>query len=115
MQTTAAESRTVGHQPERDRLERRAVRVRQVLHALRERAAALEGEGEAPRPLVAAIEEFDRELSELERFCLCWLFPEEIKGSVEQLELLIAAQQCRSGRVPKILPAPDIDMVSCID
>src|SRR5690606_16359060 len=50
-----------------------------------------------------------QELSELERFCLCWFFPEEIKGSVEQLELLIAAQQCRSGRVPKILPAPDID------
>lgn len=63
----ARDARTLGHQLERDRLERRAVRVRQVLHALRERAAVRDGEGATPRPLVAAIEDFGRELHELER------------------------------------------------
>lgn len=60
-------SRTLAHQLERDRLEQRAVRVRQVIHALRERASARDTEGAAPRPLRAAIEDFGRELAELER------------------------------------------------
>jgi hypothetical protein len=63
--TTGA--RSLGHQLERDRLEQRAVRVRQVMHALRERAEARDTEGGAPRPLRAAIEDFGRELAELER------------------------------------------------
>jgi hypothetical protein len=60
-------SRPLGRQLERDRLEQRAVRVRQVIHALRERAAARDTAGGAPRPLRAAIEDFGRELAELER------------------------------------------------
>jgi len=60
-------SRSLGSQLERDRLERRAARVRQVIHALRERAAARDTVGGAPRPLRAAIEDFGRELAELER------------------------------------------------
>lgn len=62
-----AASRTLGHQLERDRLEQRAARVRQVIHALRERADARDHAGGAPRPLRAAIEDFGRELAELER------------------------------------------------
>ena len=57
---------SLGHRLERDRLEQRAVRVRQVIHALRERAVVRDG-GRAPRPLTAAIEDFGRELAELER------------------------------------------------
>lgn len=57
--------RSLGSQLERDRLEKRARRVRQVIVALRERANAREGG--APRPLVAAIEDFGRELADLER------------------------------------------------
>lgn len=63
----AATSRALGHQLERDRLEQRAARVRQVIHALRERADARDATGAAPRPLRAAIEDFGRELAELER------------------------------------------------
>jgi hypothetical protein len=48
-------------------LEQRARRVRQVIHALREREAARDTEGGAPRPLRAAIQDFGRELAELER------------------------------------------------
>ena len=59
--------RTIGAQLERDRIEQRAVRVRQVIHALRERADARDTVGGAPRPLRAAIEDFGRELAELER------------------------------------------------
>jgi hypothetical protein len=68
--TTTARStsaRTLGRQLERDRLEQRAMRVRQVIHALRERADARDTAGGAPRPLRAAIEDFGRELNELER------------------------------------------------
>jgi len=57
--------RSLGSQLERDRLEQRAVRVRKVIEALRERASARPGG--APRPLTAAIEDFGRELSDLER------------------------------------------------
>jgi hypothetical protein len=64
---SAASARPLAHQPERDRLEQRAARVRQVLHALRERAAARDTAGGAPRPLRAAIEDFGRELADLER------------------------------------------------
>jgi hypothetical protein len=58
--------------PERDQIEHRATRVRQVLHALRERADAPDNvagrrTSGAPAPLRAAIEDFGRELSELER------------------------------------------------
>lgn len=60
-------SRSLGSQLERDRLERRAARVRQVIQALRERAAARDTLGGAPRPLRAAIDDFGRELAELER------------------------------------------------
>jgi hypothetical protein len=63
----ATAARSLGYQLERDRLEQRAVRVRQVIHALRERAAARDTDGGAPRPLRAAIEDFGRELAELER------------------------------------------------
>ncbi|HEU4702157.1 MAG TPA: hypothetical protein VFS37_06700 [Conexibacter sp.] len=63
----AASARTLGHQLERDRLEQRAQRVRQVIRALRERAEARDTAGGAPRPLRAAIEDFGRELAELER------------------------------------------------
>jgi hypothetical protein len=56
----------LGHRLERDRLEQRAARVRQVILALRERAAVRDGDS-APRPLTAAIEDFGRELAELER------------------------------------------------
>ncbi|HZV73586.1 MAG TPA: hypothetical protein VFF79_07720 [Conexibacter sp.] len=62
-----APARSLAHQLERDRLEQRATRVRQVVHALRERAAARDGVGGPPRPLRAAIEDFGRELAELER------------------------------------------------
>jgi hypothetical protein len=62
-----APARSLAHQLERDRIERRAVRVRQVIHALRERADARDNVGGAPRPLRAAIEDFGRELAELER------------------------------------------------
>ncbi len=62
-----ANARSIGSQLERDRLEQRAARVRQVIHALRERADARDTAGGAPRPLRAAIEDFGRELSELER------------------------------------------------
>lgn len=65
---SARGTRSLGRDPERDRLERRAERVRQVIHALRERATVREGQsGGAPRPLTAAIEDFGRELAELER------------------------------------------------
>jgi hypothetical protein len=59
-------SQAPGRQLEHDRLEQRAERVRQVLRALRERADARDGTGGAPRPLRAAIEDFGRELAELE-------------------------------------------------
>jgi len=59
--------RSLGHQLERDRLEQRAARVRRVIHALRERAAARDTAGGAPRPLRAAIDDFAHELAELER------------------------------------------------
>ncbi len=62
-----AAARSLAHQLERDRLEQRAVRVRQVIRALRERAAARDGLGGAPRPLRAAIDDFGHELAELER------------------------------------------------
>jgi hypothetical protein len=58
-------ARSLGSQLEHDRLTRRAVRVRQVIAALRERAAAREGE--TPQPLRIAIEDFGRELATLER------------------------------------------------
>lgn len=58
---------TLAYRLERDRLERRAVRVRQVIRALRERAAVRDDGGGAPRPLAVAIEDFGRELAELER------------------------------------------------
>lgn len=60
-------ARSLGRQLERDRLEQRAMRVRQVIHALRERAEARDTAGGAPRPLRAAIEDFGRELAELEQ------------------------------------------------
>jgi hypothetical protein len=56
---------SLGSDLERHRLEQRAARVRMVIGALRERAGAREGR--APRPLTAAIEDFGRELSQLER------------------------------------------------
>lgn len=59
-------TRSIGHQLERDRLERRAMRVRQVIHALHERVAARDTAGGPPRPLRAAIEDFAHELAELE-------------------------------------------------
>lgn len=65
--TARAGNRSLGRQLERDRLEQRALRVRQVIHALREREAARDTAGGAPRPLRAAIEDFGRELAELER------------------------------------------------
>jgi hypothetical protein len=64
--TPRTRARSLGHQLERDRLEQRAARVRQVIHALRERAEARDTAGGAPRPLRAAIEDFGRELAELE-------------------------------------------------
>jgi hypothetical protein len=63
--TTTA--RSLAHQLERDRIEQRAARVRKVIHALRERAAARDTVGGAPRPLRAAIEDFGHELAELEK------------------------------------------------
>jgi chromosome segregation ATPase len=63
--TTTA--RSLAHQLERDRIEQRATQVRKVIHALRERADARDTVGGAPRPLRAAIEDFGRELAELER------------------------------------------------
>ena len=60
-------ARSLAHQLERDRIEQRAARVRKVIHALRERAEARDTVGGAPRPLRAAIEDFGRELAELER------------------------------------------------
>ena len=65
--TARAGNRSLGRQLERDRLEQRALRVRQVIQALREREAARDTAGGAPRPLRAAIEDFGRELAELER------------------------------------------------
>ncbi len=62
-----ATARSLAHQLERDRIEQRAARVRKVIHALRERADARDTVGGAPRPLRAAIEDFGRELAELER------------------------------------------------
>jgi hypothetical protein len=56
---------SLGSQLEHDRLKRRAARVRQVIAALRERAAAREGD--LPRPLRIAIEDFGRELAAIER------------------------------------------------
>ena len=67
LSTSRTASRSLGRQLERDRLEQRARRVRQVIHALRERADARDSAGGAPRPLRAAIEDFGRELTELER------------------------------------------------
>ena len=64
---TPSSTSPLGHQLERDQLERRAVRVRQVMVALRERAEARDAVGDAPRPLRAAIEDFGRELADLER------------------------------------------------
>jgi hypothetical protein len=69
---TPSSAPSLSHQLERDRIEQRATRVRQVLHALRERAGAREGTAGdravgAPAPLRAAIEDFGRELAELER------------------------------------------------
>ena len=58
-------ARSLGSQLERDRLEQRAARVKQVLTALRERADTRHGA--TPRPLRAAIEDFGRELADLER------------------------------------------------
>lgn len=55
---------SIATQLERDRLEQRAARVKQVLAALRERADV---RGATPRPLRAAIEDFGRELADLER------------------------------------------------
>jgi hypothetical protein len=63
--TTTASS--LSHRLERDRIEQRAARVRQVIQALREREAARDTAGGAPRPLRAAIDDFGRELAELER------------------------------------------------
>jgi len=63
--TTTA--RPLDHRRERDQIEQRAARVRQVIHALRERADARDTVGGAPRPLRAAIEDFGRELADLER------------------------------------------------
>lgn len=69
--TARTTGRTLGRQLERDRLEQRAMRVRQVIHALRERAEVRDTAGGrtggAPAPLRAAIEDFGRELAELER------------------------------------------------
>ena len=56
---------SIGVALERDRLRRRADRVRLVLGALRERTA--DHGGSTPRPLRAAIEDFGRELAALER------------------------------------------------
>ncbi|HEX4804893.1 MAG TPA: hypothetical protein VFU94_03235 [Conexibacter sp.] len=67
VRSSTRSTRSIGSQLERDRLEQRAVRVRQVIHALRERADARDTAGGAPRPLRAAIEDFGRELAELER------------------------------------------------
>jgi hypothetical protein len=64
---TPSRAHSIGYRLERDRLEQRAVRVRQVIHALRERAESRDTAGGAPRPLRAAIEDFGRELAELER------------------------------------------------
>lgn len=58
-------ARSLATQLERDRLEQRAARVKQVLAALRERADARNGT--APKPLRAAIEDFGRELADIER------------------------------------------------
>jgi len=57
---------SLGVELERDRLERRAARVRLVIRALRDRADH-RYYGATPRPLGAAIEDFGRELAELER------------------------------------------------
>jgi hypothetical protein len=64
---TTTVSHSLAHQLERDRLAQRAERVRQVIRALRERAAARDTQGGPPRPLQAAIEDFGSELAELER------------------------------------------------
>jgi uncharacterized protein YceH (UPF0502 family) len=63
----AAHSRSLGSQLERDRLEQRVARVRQVIGALRERLEARDAHAPAPRPLKAAIDDFGRELAHLER------------------------------------------------
>jgi hypothetical protein len=62
---TRRPARSLGSQLERDRLERRAARVREVIGALRDRVDTRRGH--APRPLRAAIEDFGRELAHLER------------------------------------------------
>ena len=59
------DSPSLGTQLERDRLEQRAARVKQVIRALRERADVRHGD--PPRPLLAAIEGFGRELTDIER------------------------------------------------
>jgi hypothetical protein len=58
-------ARSLASELERDRLEQRVARVRKVIGALRERAAARGGDG-TPRPLKAAIDDFGRELAQLE-------------------------------------------------
>jgi uncharacterized protein YceH (UPF0502 family) len=65
--TARPRSRSLGSQLERDRLEQRVARVRQVIGALRERLDAREAHTPAPRPLKAAIDDFGRELAHLER------------------------------------------------
>jgi hypothetical protein len=62
---TRRSGRSLGSQLERDRLERRAARVREVIGALRDRVDTRQEH--APRPLRAAIEDFGRELAHLER------------------------------------------------
>ncbi len=56
---------SLGSELERHRLEQRVARVRKVIGALRERADA--HDGSAPRPLAAALDDFGRELAQLER------------------------------------------------
>jgi uncharacterized membrane protein YccC len=60
-----ASERSIGSELEHHRLERRAMRVRRVLQVLHRRIELRNGS--TPRPLRAAIEDFGRELAELER------------------------------------------------
>jgi hypothetical protein len=60
----ARRGRSLGSDLERQRLERRVARVRQVIGALRERA---ETRPVTPPPLAAAIRDFGQELGSLER------------------------------------------------
>jgi hypothetical protein len=62
---TRRRGRSLGSELERHRLEQRVARVRKVIGALRERADA--HAGRTPRPLSAALEDFGRELAQLER------------------------------------------------